>query len=79
MLIGMDEQCKKNIEETEQQLGHATGIGAISRNECPRGARLATACAFCHYGHMLDCHYPKTCEQAECSHYWISIRAVESF
>ena len=23
----------------------------------------------CAYGHMLECHYPLTCEQANCSHY----------
>jgi len=23
---------------------------------------------FCPYGHMLECHRPLTCEEAECSH-----------
>lgn len=26
-------------------------------------------CMFCSYGHMLECHYPLTCEEAECDHY----------
>jgi len=26
-------------------------------------------CMFCSYGHMLECHYPLTCEGAECDHY----------
>ena len=26
-------------------------------------------CMFCSYGHMLECHYPFTCDEAECSHY----------
>jgi len=24
---------------------------------------------FCPYGHMLECHVPKTCREAECDHY----------
>lgn len=23
---------------------------------------------FCHCGHMLECHFPYTCEEAACSH-----------
>lgn len=26
-------------------------------------------CMFCSYGHMLECHYPFTCDEAECDHY----------
>jgi hypothetical protein len=22
----------------------------------------------CAYGHMLECHYPKTCREAQCEH-----------
>ena len=24
---------------------------------------------FCMYGHLTECHYPQTCDEAECSHY----------
>lgn len=24
---------------------------------------------FCGWGHMLECHYPKTCREAVCDHY----------
>jgi len=24
---------------------------------------------FCAYGHMLECHYPHTCREAQCDHY----------
>lgn len=24
---------------------------------------------FCPYGHMLECHIPMTCREAECGHY----------
>jgi hypothetical protein len=65
----MDQASRDNIAKAEKALGHATGIGLIDRGQCPRGAVLATACMFCPNGHMLDCHYPKTCEEANCSHY----------
>ena len=30
---------------------------------------------FCQYGHMTECHYPMTCEEAECSHYEAEMEA----
>ncbi len=42
---------------------------------CPAqdGKRLVPiACMFCHCGHMMECHYPKTCREAQCSHYRIN-------
>jgi len=30
---------------------------------------LPMNCMFCTYGHMTDCHFPLSCEEAECSHY----------
>ncbi len=68
-MIRMDESSRQSIEEIESHLGHATGIGAIDRGECPCYAITPIACTFCSYGHMLDCHYPKTCEEAQCDHY----------
>lgn len=65
----LEDQSIKNIEELEKVSGKPTGIGMISRGECPMGAMFPTGCMFCPYGHMLECHYPQTCEQAECSHY----------
>jgi hypothetical protein len=67
--MAMDEKSRKNIEEAEKQLGHATGFGRIDRGECPMHAISPVTCVFCMYGHSLDCHYPKTCEEAECSHW----------
>ena len=60
---------KTDIEVIEKELGHATGIGAITRGECPRHCFSKGACMFCLYGHFLDCHYPKSCMEANCSHY----------
>lgn len=45
------------------------GLHLIEAGVCPAGAVLATACTFCQYGHMTECHHPLTCEEAECSHY----------
>lgn len=30
---------------------------------------------FCPYGHMTECHYPYTCDEAECSHYETALAA----
>jgi hypothetical protein len=69
----MDAKSRQNIEEIER-IGGPTGIGRIDRSECPRGAVSPMACMLCPYGHMLECHYPQTCEEARCSHY---LREVE--
>lgn len=45
------------------------GIAKIAARECPVNAKSAMACTCCPFGHMLECHYSLTCEQAECSHY----------
>jgi len=44
------------------------GIDLIRAGKCPRGALIVHACMFCEFGHMTECHYPKTCEGAQCSH-----------
>lgn len=33
---------------------------------------------FCPTGHVLECHYPMPCDEAECSH-WERPREVESW
>ena len=45
------------------------GIALTSNGQYPLGGTSPMACMFCQYGHMTDCHYPLTCEQANCSHY----------
>ncbi|MFW9973016.1 MAG: hypothetical protein ACFFDF_22715 [Candidatus Odinarchaeota archaeon] len=40
--------------------------------ECPMEDNECVApmkCMFCPYGHMTECHFPLTCDEAECSHY----------
>lgn len=65
----MDERGRAHIEEIERGSRFPTGIGKIEREECPRGFRSPIACMLCPNGHMLECHFPYTCEEVECSHY----------
>lgn len=37
------------------------------------------SCMFCPYGHMLECHYPMTCEEAECDHYQIETNEYDDY
>jgi len=38
--------------------------------ECPieKGRVQPMQCMFCSYGHMVECHYPLSCDEAQCSH-----------
>jgi hypothetical protein len=65
----MDNESQKVIEELEKHSRFPTGTGKIERDECEMGAISPVSCMFCPYGHMLECHYPFTCDEAECSHY----------
>ena len=29
------------------------------------------------YGHMTECHYPLTCEEARCSHYLQELEVIQ--
>lgn len=44
------------------------GINLVEQDKCPKGARNPMACFYCTQGHMLECHYPLDCSEAECSH-----------
>jgi hypothetical protein len=59
---------RASIAEVEKTSRFPTGIGRIDRDECPQLSYSPVACTFCLYGHMLECHYPKSCKQAQCSH-----------
>ncbi len=45
--------------------GSSTALVANPKCVCPN----AMAPMFCPYGHMLECHYPMTCEEAQCEHF----------
>lgn len=67
--MNLDQQSRENIRKLEQETRYKTGIGKIDRGECEVGMISPMGCMFCPYGHMLECHYPYTCEEAQCSHY----------
>lgn len=87
----LQDQIKKQEEEVAKRLSmtmpaieawkkareiiNKQGITKIANGECPAGASSPLACSFCPYGHMLECHYPQTCEEAKCSHYQQELEA----
>ena len=67
--MAMDAESRKRIDEIERQSGKPSGVGKMDRGECPLGCINTLGCFFCSYGHILHCHYPLTCDEAECGHY----------
>ncbi len=49
------------------------GVKLIQEGRCPTGQTNPIACMGCLCGHMLECHHPKTCEEAQCSHYQTAV------
>lgn len=54
---------------------YPAGLELIQAGKCPVGGRNPMACMFCTFGHMTECHYPKNCADAECSHYQREVAA----
>lgn len=69
MAIEMSEESRQRLTELEQISRYPTGVGRVDRGECPQGGFTPMNCMFCPYGHLLECHYPSTCDEVECSHY----------
>lgn len=64
-----DSDTIKQMETVESHTGKTPGILRIARGTCPRSGTNSMACMFCPNGHMLECHYPMSCEEAQCSHW----------
>ncbi len=45
------------------------GADLVRAGKCPLEQRREIACMFCLFGHLTECHYPKNCEEAKCSHF----------
>jgi len=73
----MDQKTKGNLEQMEKSSRFVPGVLKIERGECPLGPGTPMKCMFCPYGHMLECHYPMTCDEAMCSHYEQDTEAFE--
>jgi len=50
-------------------MNYKSGIEKVRSGECPRKALSPMGCMFCEFGHMMECHFPMNCEEANCSHY----------
>lgn len=64
----------KARRQAEEQV-NSMGATKTLTGTCPLGGTNPMACMFCQYGHMTDCHYPLTCDEAECSHYLSELEA----
>lgn len=49
--------------------GPSRELGSIQFESNPRCRCSAMQAMFCAFGHMLECHYPHTCREAQCDHY----------
>ena len=65
------EEAKRQAAEQVNSMGATKTLTGT----CPQGGANPMACMFCQYGHMTDCHYPLTCDEAECSHYRAEMEA----
>ncbi len=66
----LERRCKMPHDVAIQQAAKQTPYLT-----CPAhgGKRmLPMTCMFCGRGHMMECHYPKTCREANCSKYRIN-------
>ena len=65
------EEAKRQAAEQVNSMGATKTL----QGDCPIGGASPMACMFCQYGHMTHCHYPLTCDEAECSHYQAELEA----
>lgn len=72
--LGSDKEMYAGASRIKEFFGmihidkYPPGFLKIRYGRCERKATTEAACMFCHGGHMLECHFPKTCEEANCSH-----------
>ncbi len=64
----LSEITRKTIVELEKGSRYPTGMGRVDRGECPIHAWTPERCRLCEYGHMMCCHWPMTCGEADCGH-----------
>jgi hypothetical protein len=75
MIAEISSQLVKDGLSTQEAQKQATeqidSMGATKTltGKCPLGARNPMACMLCSYGHMVSCHYPLSCDEANCNHY----------
>ena len=61
--------AKEEADRLASKEVESMGAVKTSTGQCPLGGASPMSCMFCQFGHMTDCHYPLSCEEANCSHY----------
>lgn len=70
MSVGGLDQLRAQVKEAKARgVELRFGVLLTTDGQCPIGATSPMACTFCSFGHMLECHHPLTCNEAECSHW----------
>ena len=62
------EWVRDQLVEMDKLAKYPSGLVRIEKGECPMGGTSAMSCMFCGCGHMLECHHPMSCDEAQCSH-----------
>jgi hypothetical protein len=62
------ETGQKLIDNAASSPKWPEGIDVITSGQCPMNCGSPMGCVFCSFGHMNECHYPQSCEEARCSH-----------
>ena len=52
-----------------EEMVNSMGATKTLTGACPVGGTNPMSCISCQYGHMMYCHYPQTCDEADCDHY----------
>lgn len=48
---------------------YPSGVDMLKFHLCGIGAANPMTCMLaCRFGHLMECHFPRTCEEAKCSH-----------
>jgi len=58
-----------NIDIPQEPTQYEPGMAKIDQALCPIGEVNYLACMFCVHGHLLECHHPKNCADANCQHW----------
>ena len=54
---------------------NSMGVTKTFTGACPVGGDNPMLCMLCQYGHITNCHYPYTCDEAKCAHYQAELEA----
>lgn len=76
-LLALGKKEIKGVKIKIKDLPVNSGFYKVLNGLCPIKTTDPLSCFTCIYGHLTECHYPKTCEEEKCSHYINLIKAEE--